>query len=241
MDISIMTFNIHHGKGTDQRLDLQRIAELIAESGADIIGLNEVDRHFSKRSRYEDQISRLAKELEMEHAYSPSVSLRSKGSQSKRQYGNALLSRFPIVEEQHHLFNFVPGLIEGRSLLETAIDIDGRLLYAFVTHLSLHPSLHRKQTGYIAGRLQKLDKPAIVLGDWNMKPRSRGWKRVTGVLRDAWEAAGDGAGFTYPSRRPKKRLDYIFVSPSLYVTAAEVVTKSPEASDHLPLTAVVTI
>lgn len=239
MNLSIMTFNIHHGKGSDRRLDLQRIADLIAESGADIIGLNEVDRHFSKRSRYEDQISWLAKELKMEHAYCPSLSLRSECSSPARQYGNALLTRFPIVDDRHHKFDFVRGVIEGRSLLETAVQIDGRLVYLFVTHVSLNPFLHRKQTGYIVRRIKQLDQPAIVLGDWNMKPRSGGWKTVTELLSDVWEAAGGGPGFTYPSRRPKKRLDYIFASPCLQAVQAEVVTMNPGASDHLPLKAVI--
>ena len=55
-----MTFNIHHGKGVDKQANLSRIAEVIDICNADIIGLNEVDRHFSKRSLYEDQAGWLA-------------------------------------------------------------------------------------------------------------------------------------------------------------------------------------
>ena len=117
MKFSIMTFNIHHGKGRDRRVDLGRTAGVIAQSGCDIIGLNEVDRHFSNRSDYEDQIGRLAEQLNMHYAYCPSLSLSSGDSSEKRQYGNALLTRFPIKKERHHSFNFVKGLIEGRSLL----------------------------------------------------------------------------------------------------------------------------
>lgn len=91
-----MTFNIHHGKGIDKQVDLYRIAEVIEKSDADIIGLNEVDKHFSKRSLYENQIGWLAKQLNIEHAFSPSLSIKSKNSTTIRQYGNALLSRYPI-------------------------------------------------------------------------------------------------------------------------------------------------
>ena len=70
-----MTFNIHHGRGMDKQLDLYRIAEIIKASDADIIGLNEVDKHFSKRSDYQDQISWLAKQLNMNQAFSPSLSV----------------------------------------------------------------------------------------------------------------------------------------------------------------------
>ena len=47
-----MTYNIHHGKGIDKVVDLKRIADVITQSGAEIIGLNEVDIHFSNRSHF---------------------------------------------------------------------------------------------------------------------------------------------------------------------------------------------
>ncbi|MFO6495726.1 MULTISPECIES: endonuclease/exonuclease/phosphatase family protein [Bacillus] len=235
MNITIMTFNIHHGKGSDKRLDLERIAQVIAESDADIVGLNEVDQHFSKRSHYEDQIGWLASQLKMHHAFSPSLSLSTGPSTPKRRYGNALLTRFPIVQQQHHLFNLIAGLIEGRSLLEADVEIGGRILRIFVTHLSLNPFLHRKQTDFLLQRIRKREQPAVVMGDFNMKPHSRDWNKITGELRDVWKEAGDGQGSTYPSHRPNKRLDYLFISPSLHASAAEVAANDPAASDHLPL------
>jgi endonuclease/exonuclease/phosphatase family metal-dependent hydrolase len=47
--VTVMSFNIHHGQGTDGVLDLERIARVIRASGADIVGLQEVDRHFGGR------------------------------------------------------------------------------------------------------------------------------------------------------------------------------------------------
>ncbi|KJD52313.1 endonuclease, partial [Bacillus amyloliquefaciens] len=165
MKFGIMTFNIHHGKGRDRRVDLERTAGVIAESGCDIVGLNEVDQHFSNRSDYEDQIGSLAEQLNMHYAYCPSLSLSSGDSSVNRQYGNALLTRFPIVKERHHSFNFVKGLIEGRSLLEADVRIGDRLLRVFVTHLSLNPWLHGKQTDFLIERVQESDLPVIVMGD----------------------------------------------------------------------------
>ncbi|MEC1478168.1 endonuclease/exonuclease/phosphatase family protein [Bacillus haynesii] len=240
MKFGIMTFNIHHGKGRDRRVDLERTAGVIAQSGCDIIGLNEVDQHYSNRSDYEDQIGRLAEQLNMHYAYCPSLSLSSDDSSVKRQYGNALLTRFPIVKEQHHSFNFVKGLVEGRSLLEADVRIGDRLFRVFVTHLSLNPWLHGKQTDFLIERVQESDLPVIVMGDFNMKPYSRGWKKVGEKLADLWDESQYGHGFTYPSHRPRRRLDYIFLSPSFHVTAAEVVAVDPSASDHLPLKGSVT-
>jgi endonuclease/exonuclease/phosphatase family metal-dependent hydrolase len=230
-----MTFNIHHGKGIDKQVDLYRIAELIKNSDADIIGLNEVDKHFSKRSLYKNQIGWLAKQLKLEHAFSPSLSISNKNSLTVRQYGNALLSRYPIVSKKSHTFNYVSGLIEGRSLLDATIQINDQLYQIMVTHLSLNPYLHRKQTDYILNQLHKYPHPFIIMGDWNMKPGSRQWKKLTAKIHDTWQIAGIGPGNTYPSIRPRARLDYIFVSHELRVVEAEVIVKSTKASDHLPL------
>lgn len=232
-----MTFNIHHGKGIDKQADLYRIAEVIDQCDADIIGLNEVDKHFSKRSLFEDQISWLAKQLSMEHAFSPSITIKSKNSTKVQQYGNALLSRHSIITKKNHLFNFIPGLIEGRSLLEAAIRINGHLFHINVTHLSLIPFLHKRQTDFIISQLSKNTEPTIIMGDWNMKPGSRGWKKITRNFQDAWHIEGKGAGYTYPSLHPRTRLDYIFVSQNLKVADVQVLKKMPKASDHLPLIA----
>jgi endonuclease/exonuclease/phosphatase family metal-dependent hydrolase len=234
-----MTFNIHHGRGRDKQLDLNRIAELIEGSGADIIGLNEVDKHFSKRSDNIDQISWLAKQLNMQHAFSPSLSLRFKKTSPVRQYGNALLSRYPIVNAKSHLLNILPGIVEGRSILEATLQINEKCLKINVTHLSLNPILHRKQTNFMINQFNNTSDPTIVMGDWNMKPESKDWRKMTHEFQDAWTIAGKGTGFTYPSLRPRTRLDYLFVSPHFRVIDADIITNNPKASDHLPLKATV--
>jgi endonuclease/exonuclease/phosphatase family metal-dependent hydrolase len=81
--------------------------------------------------------------------------------------------------------------------------------------------------------------PTIIMGDWNMKPESRDWRKITHEFQDAWNIAGKGAGFTYPSLRPRSRLDYLFVSPHFRVINADIITNNPKASDHLPLKATV--
>ncbi|MCQ6274943.1 endonuclease/exonuclease/phosphatase family protein [Bacillus sp. V3B] len=232
-----MTFNIHHARGMDKQVDLDRIAEIISNCDADIIGLNEVDKHYSRRSLYEDQIGWLAKQLNMEHAFSPSISIKSKNSSKMQEYGNALLSRYPIVTKKSYSFNYISGLTEGRSLLEATIQINKQLFQTMVTHLSLNPFLQRKQTNYILNQIHKYSHPIIIMGDWNMKPKSKGWRKLTHNFQDAWYTVGKGAGYTYPSLRPRTRLDYIFVSQNLKVVDAKVIIKMPKVSDHLPLTA----
>ena len=50
--MKVLTYNIHHGAGIDGVLDLERIAQVIEQSGADVIGLQEVDNHWSARSNW---------------------------------------------------------------------------------------------------------------------------------------------------------------------------------------------
>jgi endonuclease/exonuclease/phosphatase family metal-dependent hydrolase len=235
--LKVMTFNIHHGKGTDRKLNLERVIALIKESKADVIGLNEVDKHFSRRSDYCDQVSYLAKHLHMYPAFGATFTLKSKQSSNLRQFGNALLSRFPIVSKKNHLIDFYAGIIEGRSLLDVTLQIKQKQLNVFVTHLSLNPILHRKQTDFILKKMLSKHLPVIVLGDWNMKPKKATWEKVNSLLTDVSEIAGKNVLYTFPSDRPKSKLDYIFVSDHFHVVSTNVIDNIPAASDHLPLIA----
>lgn len=235
LEIKVMTFNIHHGRGIDKQVDLHRIAKVIEDSDVDIIGLNEVDKHFSKRSLYKNQIGWLAKQLNLEHAFSPSLSISNNNSSTVRQYGNALLSRYPIVTKKSHSFNYISGLVEGRSLLNATIEINKQLYQIMVTHLSLNPYLRGKQIEYILNQLHNCPYPTIIMGDLNMKPGSKQWRQLTEKVQDTWQIAGRGSGHTYPSKRPRLKLDYIFVSSELQAVKSEVIINSAKASDHLPV------
>lgn len=239
MKLTMMTFNIHHGRGTDGELNLARIANIITKSGADLIGLNEVDRHFSARSDYKDQIRWLAERLQFDYAYGPALSLRRGASSNRKQYGNALLSRYPITSVENHRFQF--RVVEDRALLEATVHVAKRRLKVYVTHLSLDPITHHRQTETIVNKVTQDDPPVIVLGDWNMRPGARAWKKITQSLQDVWLCAGVGPGYTFPSSRPQTRLDYIFLSDDFRITETKVVSASPEASDHLPVLATVHI
>ncbi|MGG3573288.1 endonuclease/exonuclease/phosphatase family protein [Bacillus gobiensis] len=235
MDIKVMTFNIHHGKGTDKKVDLNRIAKIISGSKADVIGVNEVDVNFSKRSNHADQIRHIAQFLNFNYVYSPAIERTCKKTGLLQQFGNGLLSRYPILAENHHFFNVRKGLSEGRSLLEATVEINNRLINFYVTHLSLNTYLHKKQTEFIVKKTKESKHPVIILGDWNMSPHTKRWKRMTSEYTDAWAASGKSMGYTFPSARPRKRLDYIFVGNQLQVVDAAVVWNNPEASDHLPI------
>lgn len=239
MEMKVMTFNMHHGQGMDGKVNLNRIAELIEESEADLVGLNEVDRCYSKRSGFMDQLSWLADRLHMNACFAASITLSARGNVRVGQYGNALLSRFPVIsQKQHVLENIRSGLRETRVLLETDVQIHRHHIKLYVTHLSLNPIAHRQQVDFIVKTSKHEKQPVILMGDMNMRSGSKAWKKITKVLNDACRLQSSYPCYTFPSIRPAIQLDYIFTSKHFQITTAEVFRKNAVASDHLPLKAV---
>lgn len=233
----MLTYNIHHGRGIDRKLDLNRIAEVIKESDADLIGLNEVDRCFSRRSGYIDQLSWLSEKLNMHHAFGAAITFRSRMSDFYGQYGNALLSRYPIVFQKNYLLYFFRGIFEDRALLEADVQIQDQTLKIYVTHLSLSPLRQNKQIEYMLKKLKETELPVIVCGDFNMRPGMKQWKKITNILTDVCHSQYDAPCPTFPSLRPKIQLDYIFVSEHYLIDSVQFMPKHRISSDHIPIKA----
>ena len=135
-----MTFNIHHGVGTDGRHDLPRLATLLASVDADVICLQEVDRHYGDRTEEVDQALLLSRALDMQLAWGPAIDEPGPKGKPHRQYGNALLSRLPIlISDVHQL----PGGGEPRCALRTMIELDGGALWVTNTHLTTRSAEER--------------------------------------------------------------------------------------------------
>src|SRR5690606_35067416 len=122
-----MTYNIRHGLGLDGVINLARIAEDILRSGADIVALQEVDR-FNIRSGFQDQIRWLGEKTGMAWSFAPSMRW------GFAQYGNAVLSRYPIVANQVYV---LPGIKEKRTLMMTVIQYGDVQVNVFNTHLGV--------------------------------------------------------------------------------------------------------
>jgi endonuclease/exonuclease/phosphatase family metal-dependent hydrolase len=240
LEINVLTYNIHHGKGADGKLNINRIAEVIGDSGADIVGLNEVDICFSKRSRFIDQLSWLSDTLNMHHAFGATVTLQSQRI-ARGQYGNALLSRYPIIYQNNRIFHGNTGHFERRALLETEVNLQEKPVKIFVTHLSLNPWRHYLQVNMILQKIKETRLPVILLGDLNMKPGTKSWKKISQILTDVCHKIYAAPCRTFPSRRPKIQLDYIFVSEHFHIASVEFISKHRLASDHIPIKAVLTL
>lgn len=231
--LRVLSYNIHHGEGMDGRLDLERIAEIIRRSEADLVALQEVDRGVKRTDRM-DQPARLAELTGMHVVFERNIEHQG------GDYGNAVLSRMPVNRHQNHFLpQSRPG--EQRGLLEVHVTVDGEPLVFYATHFDYRPTDGERMAS-VAMLKEKMGPhaglPIIVAGDLNDTPNSRVLAAATAFLVDTCED-DSGAVLTYPADAPKKRIDYILTNghPSLRCVEFRVIPESI-ASDHRPILAV---
>ena len=228
--ITVVSYNIHHGEGIDGRLDLERIAEVIRETDADLVSLQEVDQNVS-RSESVDQPQEFAKLLKMHVAFGGNIDLQG------GKYGNAVLSRFPIVANKNHLLPNTGGG-EQRGVLEVDVELPhgGQLIF-LATHLDHRsdPAQRLDSAKFINEAFAIETKfPVCLTGDLNAVPDSS----VLDAFRKHWTLPDGQAGLTIPVGTPNRKIDYILVgsaAPSSGIRLREVETRVLDeavASDH---------
>lgn len=224
-ELELMTYNIHHGVGIDGKLDLQRISSVIEKSGADIIGLNEVDL-VRKRTAYNNQVSYLAKNLDMNYTYGPSK------KSYPGSYGNAILSKYPIINTENYPLPIInKDMGETRSLLKAEIEISrDKTIYVLLTHLSLDKDERKKQVKWIDDFIKDLSKPYILMGDFNadlseiLNYLDCDSNRMIPMIRGVK---------TYPASNPISDIDLFFSDAQLELVEGYSIKSN--ASDHLPV------
>ena len=232
--LRVATFNIHHGVGLDNVLDLERVAATVESTGAEVIGLQEVDVHFGERSNFVDQATWLADRLGMYLVFGANLDFDplTPGA-PRRQYGTAILSEHRIRASTNTLLPRPEGG-EQRGLLEAHIRVRGLPVRVYNTHLQHNSQVERlAQIAAIRDVLAGTDESVVVLGDLNATPDSPEIASLTEDLVDAWVTAGVGDGYTFDAATPHARIDYVMSSDDVVArTAAVVVT---DAADHLPV------
>jgi vancomycin resistance protein VanJ len=217
-----MTHNAGNGHAKPPRL-----AQVLRESEADIIGLQEIT---VKQAEMLDML--------LPAAY-PYRVLYGEGIP-----GKGILSRFPIVDT--HRLHFFPN----RPDLWGQIDVGGRMLQLVNGH-PWPPRAHRN--GYYQGpetrehirnllALATTGRPTIVVGDFNFTDRSGVYAEFAEAgLTDAFQAAGKGRGGTLPVHvrgiplTPVARVDYIL--HTAHFRTEEAWVGSSTGSDHRPVLA----
>ncbi len=233
--LRVMTYNIHHGEGVDGTIDIRRIARLIKDSGADVVALQEVDRGVERTNKI-DIIVMLSDLTGMTYAFGKNIDYQG------GDYGNAFLTRYPIIEERnHHYTMFREG--EQRGLLQLMLEVKGQEIVVMNTHLDYRADDAERLTSVaelLAASERYAPRSIIACGDFNDVPPSPTIARMKERFIDCWDVAGSEDGWTYPTTQPSKRIDYIFVSKpttgggqALRPVRAWVIHSN--ASDHLPL------
>lgn len=223
-ELRFATWNIHACVGTDGRFDPARTSRVLRELDADVIALQEVEHHAVDDN---DLLDYLAHRSGMQGVSAPTMRRES------RHYGNALLSRLPVLDVER--VDLSLDRREPRGAIDALLDWRGRRFQVIATHLGLSPLERRRQVRKLLSLLEaRPSDAAVLMGDLNEWLL---WGRPLRWLRRHFAATPHVR--TFPSRLPLLALDRIWAEPHGIVERLEA-HRSPSAqiaSDHLPLKA----
>jgi endonuclease/exonuclease/phosphatase family metal-dependent hydrolase len=250
--VRFATFNLLHGRSLrDGQVDPERVAEAVAATRADVIGLQEVDRD-QPRSCGLDLTEVAAKALGTPVSHRFCAALVGTPGEPYRvavdadvagepQYGVGLVSRFPVRSWQ--VFRLPPAPVrspvlipgpgggvrwlvdEPRVVLAARVEAPVGLVTVATTHLSFVPGWNVRQLRLALRALGTLPGPRVLLGDLNLPgtvlPLVSRWRRLARVA-------------TYPSPAPRVQLDHVLVDGPV-PPVVSVSTPAVPVSDHRPL------
>ncbi|MEV6316782.1 endonuclease/exonuclease/phosphatase family protein [Streptomyces sp. NPDC051776] len=247
----IASYNIHSGIGSDRVFDVRRTAEAIRSLDADVIGLQEVDVHWDARSEWRDLGRELADLLGMQLYFAPIYSLDPPAAgQPRREFGVAVLSRFPMVSTTNHEITRLstqdpnPEPAPAPGFGEAVVRTRGVDVHVYSTHLDYRgdPSVRKLQVADTR-RIMAEDCDSrgrcprqVLVGDFNAEP---GAPELEPLWNELTDAVPDLGGPTFPAKDPVKRIDYVTVSEGVGLRSS--VVHETLASDHRPVVAGVTM
>lgn len=226
--VSVLSYNIHECVGSDRRRDPARIAQVIKESGAQIVGLQEVHSDASGEEHLH-QMNYLSAVTGLQAIAGPAVERRN------GHYGNVLLTSCKVLAVHKLDLSYLAR--EPRGAIDADLDINGEAVRVIVTHLGLLPAERRFQVRKLLSALMEQRTRVVMLlsdfNEWLPTGRSLRWIHThlgkTALVR------------TFPSRFPIFALDRIWVSPPAALAELCCIRTplSRLASDHLPLKATI--
>jgi endonuclease/exonuclease/phosphatase family metal-dependent hydrolase len=203
---------------------LPDITQFIKSVDPDIVGLIEVDTG-SIRSRMVNQAEKIATDLGMNSSYETKYGENSlnKILPIVRKQGNAFMAAARVHGETFHYFD--------TGIKRLIIELEMKEFAVFLVHLSLKYRHRHLQLRHLHDLILETEKPVIVAGDFNT---FWGENEIYLFMRAAGLKSANSNGIpTYPSRSPRKELDFILYQDGIDVTKFDV--PLVRFSDHLPL------
>ena len=217
--LRVLTYNIHHGEAMDGEFDYERLSKVIADLKPDVVGLQEVDCK-TERSSGVDQAEVLGKRTKMNHVFGQAMPYRG------GQYGEAVLSRFPIVKTENYPLPYRPGQ-EPRAALSVRIKPDNGMpeLVFVVTHLCHQNGETRTWQARQINQVfpAKDGPPTILVGDLNARTDSA---PMMELLAERW----------VDTVAPQSQIDYVLTRKGDPWRVIEVnIVEELVVSDHKPV------
>lgn len=243
MRINILTYNIQHGLDYKlnkydkiRKINLEKIANVIKNSKADIVGLNEVYNYGKDNIDRCEQTKKLANLANIKNfAFAEAIKVRGTDT-----YGNAFLSKFDIesiktIKVPSPDVHTEDVYYEDRVLLKADVNINGKILSCFITHFGLANEEQERMFEVVKKEIEKTNNPYIFMGDFNMTDDSY----IIEKIKEMMNITIPNPIPTFNSIEPFKRIDYIFLSKDIKLIESEVINVI--ASDHLPVKAIIEI
>jgi len=228
--LRIATYNIHRCRGLDGRTRPHRIAEVLRAVNGDIVAIQEV---LGAGPRGTSHIEEIGAALGMGWVLAPARHLRG------HQFGNAVLSRFPIRQHLEHDLSW--KTCEPRCLQRVDVGVDSHVLHIYNVHLGTAILERRHQAQRLATIVgdRHVAGPKLVLGDFNEWMRGLVTRLLSAKLKSIDLRDYMRRWRTYPGLFPILHLDHIYYAGRVEIVHIEVprTRLALVASDHLPLVA----
>ncbi len=240
--LNIATYNIAHGEE-----GLTNIIKLIKDEKVDICGLNEVDRNMVRSSGL-DQPKYMAEKLTRDtgeqyywafaaalDGYSTPFDAEYAETDGKAQYGNAIISKYPIVSARTVLISMREGQLEDnyerRALLIAEIKVNDKILTVISSHFDNKTDARSKAVDLIQQEMATITTPVVVMGDFNDGFDSDCIARLAGIFQ--MTSPGPTPYTFIRNGNPAAKIDWIFTSQGMQFRNLRV--PDVRYSDHLPV------
>lgn len=230
-ELKVLSYNIHHANPPIRKdsIDLSAIIQVIKDSDADLVALQEVDSN-TDRSGLGNQAQQIGDALGMQVFFGKAIDFQNGA------YGVAILSRFPILKSKVYKLPSKPETQgEPRVLAMSLIQLpDDRSIWFASTHFDSQKedTNRRLQIQELLNITNTINLPVLVAGDFNAVENSA----VIASLDNLFTRTCTSCPPTIPVQNPTKAIDYIAFKPkSFFKIKSHIVIDEKYASDHLPV------